>query len=153
MTHIAPVSVRGTEAGRRQLNDEDRANIEFYLGAVWNEKSHQWGCEWNPEVPFDRLAYEIYSDQLDRRIGLDRGDEILFITAFECLLAALEAKEARVTIRKLHHKLLQIAKENKLSPDIVQHIKECRPVMNPEGVFPAKTAGAPPEKKRKAKHG
>ena len=37
MVHIPPASLRGVEAERRRLNEEDRNQFAVYAGAVWNE--------------------------------------------------------------------------------------------------------------------
>jgi len=148
--HLELVGVRGVEAGRRQLNFVDMAKIDFYLGALWNPNSHQWVCSWNLDVPFDRLEHEGYISRLES--DLAQSNQVPFLEALECLLAALSPKEANVTMFKLHRELLEIAKQNSVAPDIIEEIERCRPILDSKrDTFPVKITTTP-EKKRKAKH-
>jgi hypothetical protein len=128
MTHIAPVSIRGVEAGRRQLNSEDRTNIEIYLGAVWDTESRRWVCSWDHRVEFDRLEYEVYSNQMDPGKTLARANYAVFARSLDYLFHGLKGKEATVALLKLHHQLLAIARENNLSPEVIE---SNRPIQNP----------------------
>ena len=148
LAHIAPVSIRGVEAGRRQLNDEDRRNIEIYVGARWDEKSHEWVCASNPDVPFDRVEYLVYSANLESGRALTRSNQGPFSKALEILLDALPAKEANATMLKLHHELLAIAKQNNIEPGLIEEIERCRPFINPQEPRPVKNRT---ETKRKTK--
>jgi hypothetical protein len=154
MAHIPPVSIRGVEAGRRVLNDEDRVNIEFWLGAKWNPESHQWVCSWDPagKIQFSRLEYDVYSNQLESGRTLQRSNEAGFFKALECFLNALGPKEANFAMFKVHFEMLRIARENNVDPELVEELEQYRPIQNPHTEqFPVRFAGV--RKKKKAEHG
>ncbi len=112
ISHIPAVSVRGVEAGRRQLNNEDYRNIEIFLGAHW--EFHRWVSTRDFEIPYTREEYETYQSQLLTR-EFSRAYQADFLQALDLVLAQLEPKEANTALLKLFHELRQIAAQNNLA--------------------------------------
>jgi hypothetical protein len=113
VTNIPPVSIRGVEAGRRQLNNEDRRNIQVFLGANWNHEFHRWSPTWDSEIAYTRAEYEAYQSQLLTR-EFSQKYQADFLQALDLVLGALEPKEANIALLKLFHELRRIAAQNDL---------------------------------------
>lgn len=124
---MKPVSVRGIEANRRELNADDRTKIAIYAGAEWDTETHQWVCAGSgkgKKIPFDRLEHEVYTSRIDSGRALVRGNQAVFEKSVEFLLKYLSAKEANIAMLRLHHLILDIAKENGMDADGLEYLEE-----------------------------
>jgi hypothetical protein len=171
LTGIDVVSIRGVEAGRRKLNEQDQRNIMLRLGAFWNPRSLQWEITWGPETPYSRLHYEIYSNRLINSATLVAENKARVLNDLDILLQGLlqpglEAKEAVFALMKIHHELCQIAKQNNVSEGLINAIQRPLPILQSlsardkaieardkelENLGPRHKTRTPAGKKRKAK--
>jgi hypothetical protein len=116
MVHLKPVVIRGIEAGRRQLNNDDRAHLLVYLGTRWDTETHQWVCASSNHktVAFDGYAYQMHTQQADQAPALVEVQQPVVEEALRHLLKALSGRAAQVALIKVHNLLMSIAEENRL---------------------------------------
>jgi hypothetical protein len=129
LVHMKVVSVRGIEAGRRELRDEDRAKIAIYAGAKWDEETSTWilvgSKAQSKKIPFTKLAHESYTAQLDSGRSMTRRNHVVFKDALEFLVNRLSAREANLALLRLHYLILEIAEENGIDSDGLEYLEEC----------------------------
>jgi hypothetical protein len=142
LVRIKVVSVRGIEAGRRELNDDDRVKIAIYAGAKWDKETRQWICaDSERKIPFDRLTHECYIAKLDSGRSMVPGNQASFQAALEFLLNRLSAKEANLALLRLRDLVLQIAKENqdRFDTDAIEYLESTAIVRGVPGeTFPVR---------------
>jgi len=108
MTGILATAIQATEAGRRQLNDEDRESIELRLGACWNQKLHKWVCARDNKVPYTRKEYEFFTTQTLPDPKFVRANLDNYHRAVDQLMGSLEPQEANIVLIRLSRALQQI---------------------------------------------
>ena len=124
LVRIKVASVRGIEAGRRELNDDDRTKIAIYAGAKWDKETRQWVCvDSERKIPFNRLAHLSYIAKIDSGRSIVPGNQSCFEDCLKFLLNRLSAKEANLALLRLRDLVLQIAKENRFDTDAIQYIE------------------------------
>jgi len=116
LIHIPPVAIRAVENGRRKFNDDDRFNIEWFVGAVWDEKSHQWMTTWD-QTPLTREKYDSYiGDKLrDRERNPNREREAMraeYHRLVDLYLDELDPPIADLGLAKLTRDLRRNAKQD-----------------------------------------
>jgi hypothetical protein len=128
LTRIPLLAVRGIEAGRREVNDDDRDAIDLLLGACWSSELHQWVCTEDSTRFFSRMEYLYYVDH--RRPGRiaaakhdARSDELQILTG------NLEDIEAVLARCRIHREACQIALQNNLPKKVLEDIKSRSPVL------------------------
>jgi transcriptional regulator with XRE-family HTH domain len=153
LTRIKTVSVRGIEAGRRVLNDEDRRKIEFFAGAKWDGETQQWICSDKEEkIPFDRLEHERYASKSDPGRWAVKPNLKAFVTDLEFLVTRLDAKEANLRLLNLRDLLIKTAKENQLDADLIESLEKTVIVRGaPVEMFKLDDRLEPEEKEKRAK--
>jgi hypothetical protein len=131
LTNIPVVSIRGIEAGRRQLNDDDRLALDIHLGAYWDLKSRQWLCVWQEQkgvpLPFTRQKYEVYSAGLIESRTLVRPNITRIGKALQLLAYNLEEKQAAVALIAVHRLIVKLAEENNLGAEVIASLRELQP--------------------------
>ena len=105
LTEIPHVAVRGVEAGRRELNDQDRFLIRTRIGACWDPQLSQWFAIWQEKkgvpLPFSRQTYERYS-QLISSFSMAAPNIKRIAEALKLLLGNLQPKDvARATNQEM----------------------------------------------------
>ena len=140
LVRIKVVSVRGIEAGRRELNDDDRVKIAIYAGAKWDKETRQWVCaDAQRKIPFDRLTHECYIAKLDSGRSMVPGNQASFEAALEFLLNRVSAKAANIALLRLRELLIDIGRENNLEDDDLACLKECAIIQGlPGETFPVR---------------
>jgi len=131
LTEISHVAIRGVEAGRRELNDQDRLLIRTRLGGYWDTQLRQWLAVWQEKkgvpLPFSRQTYERYSEGLISSFSL-AGPNIKRITEeLKALSGNLQPKDIAMALLTIHHFILNFAQQKKVSPDIIKRLEDLHP--------------------------
>jgi hypothetical protein len=153
LTRIKTVSIRGTEAGRRVLNDEDRRKIEIFVGAKWDDETRQWICtDKEGKVPFDRVEHDRYASKTDPGRWMVQPNLKKVVAGLEFLVKRLEAKEANLMLLSLRDLLIKIAKENQPDPDLIESLEKMVMLKGaPVQMFKLEDELEPEEKEKRAK--
>jgi hypothetical protein len=129
LTEIPHAAVRGVEAGRRELNDQDRFLIRTRIGAYWDLQLHQWFAIWQEKkgaVLFSRQTYERYS-QLISSFSMAAPNIERIAKALKLLLGNLQPKDVAMVLLTVHQSILNFAEEKIADPDLIKRLKELSP--------------------------
>jgi hypothetical protein len=131
LTEISHVAIRGVEAGRRELNDQDRLLIHTRLGARWDTQSRQWLAVWQEKkggpLPFSRHTYERYSEGLISSFSLAAKNIGRIADQLKVLSGNLQPKDVAMALLTVHHFILDLAQQKKVDPDIIKRLEDLRP--------------------------
>jgi len=130
LTEIPHVAIRGVEAGRRELNDQDRFLIRTRIGGYWDPQSRQWLAIWQEKkgvpLPFSRQTYERYS-VLISSFSLAAPNIKRIAEALKLLLGNLQPKDVAMALLTVHKSILDFAQEKKVDPDLMKRLDDLRP--------------------------
>jgi hypothetical protein len=128
LSGIDVIAIRGVEASRRMLNDEDRDAIDVRLGARWDLQLHKWVCTEDPHIFFSLERYHYYLDQrMSDRIQKLKN-KTLIEDALNSLLTNLEDIEAVLALCRVHRLLCSIAFQGNLPPTALKSIQSRSPI-------------------------
>jgi hypothetical protein len=131
LTEISHVAVRGVEAGRRELNDQDRFLIRTRLGSYWDTELRQWFAIWQEKegmpLPFSRQTYERYSEGLISSLSLAAPNINRIREALKLLLGNLQPKDVAMALLTVHQSILNFAKEKNVDPDLIKRLDDLHP--------------------------
>ena len=131
LTEIPHVAVRGVEAGRRELNDQDRFLIRTRLGGYWDPELRQWLAIWQEKkgvlLPFSRQTYERYTEGLISSFSLAAPNIKHIADALQLLSGNLQPKDIAMALLTVHHFILNFAQQKKVDPDIIKRLDKLRP--------------------------
>jgi hypothetical protein len=130
LTEIPHVAVRGVEAGRRELNDQDRFLIRTRLGGYWNPRLHQWLAIWHEKkgapLPFSRQTYERYSELISS-FSLAAPNIGRIADALKLLLGNLQPKDVAMALLTVHQSILDFAQKKNVGLDLIKRLEDLRP--------------------------
>jgi hypothetical protein len=132
LSGIDVIAIRGVEASRRMLNDEDRDAIDLRLGARWNPQLRRWVDVENPQIFFSLQRYYAYLDQRKSARIQERKSKIPIGDALDTLLSNLEDEEAVLALCKIHRLLCDIALQKSVPPKALESIQSRSPVLGPK---------------------
>jgi hypothetical protein len=131
LTEIPHVAVRGVEAGRRELNDQDRFLIRTRLGGHWDTELRQWLAIWQEKkgvpLPFSRQTYERYSEGLISSLSLAAPNIQRIADALKLLLGNLQPKDVAMVLLTVHQSILNFAQEKNVDPDLIKRLEDLQP--------------------------
>jgi hypothetical protein len=131
LTEIPHVAVRGVEAGRRELNDQDRFLIRTRIGGYWDPQLRQWLAIWQEKkgvpLPFSRQTYERYSEGLISSFSLAVPNIKRIADALRILSGNLEPKDVAMALLTVHQSILNFAREKNVDPDLIERLDDLHP--------------------------
>ena len=130
LTEISHVAVRGVEAGRRELNDQDKFLIRTRIGAYWDPQLRQWLAIWREKkgvpLPFSLQTYERYSELISS-FSLAAPNIKRIAEALRVLLGNLQPKDVAMALLTVHQSILNFAQEKNMDPDLIKRLEDLHP--------------------------
>jgi hypothetical protein len=122
-------TLRAIEGGRRPLNEDDRLQIAYWIGAEWDSGQERWVYTFDHKIPFSREIHQLYRAVQFNHPHARDGEAHMALLGLLHLLQELPSESYRYVLFKIHASLEQLAKE--FAPEASENLKNLRPRLAP----------------------